>query len=383
MANYDVIVIGGGIVGAAAGYHLSRAGARALLLDRADAGRATDAGAGIIAPESSKVESDDWFAFATAAVDTYPELIAQLQADGAGETGYAAAEELIVAVSPDEDEPFAASRRRLLERQRRHGRPAPDDLAPIDSAAAQARFPGLAPLRHGLYHRRAARVDGRLLSAALRQGALRHGLELREASVERLVAERGSITGVVAGGETLAAGAVLLAAGAWSAELLAPLGVALPLTPQRGQIIHLSLPGVDTSTWPIITAFRGHYILPWPDSRVVVGATREFVGFTPQTTAAGVREVLDEALRVAPGLAGAAIAEIRVGLRPATPDHLPILGAVPELPNLYLATGHGANGLQLGPYSAKLVAQLALGQRPERPLDVFALSRFGAEARPR
>jgi D-amino-acid dehydrogenase len=233
-------------------------------------------------------------------------------------------------------------------------------------------------VRRALHHRRAARVDGRLLGAALRQGALRHGLAIREAAVERLAVERGAVTGIVLGGETLGAGAVVLAGGAWSAGLAAPLGLALPLTPQRGQIIHLALPGVDTSSWPIVTAFHGHYILPWPDSRVAVGATRELVGFAPQTTAAGVREVLDEALRVAPGLAGAAIAEIRVGLRPATPDHLPILGAAPGTPNLYLATGHGANGLQLGPLSGKLVAQLALGQTPALALDAFALDRFGA-----
>jgi D-amino-acid dehydrogenase len=376
VTSYDVIVVGGGVVGAGAAYHLARAGARALLLDRADAGRATAAGAGIIAPESSGIASDAWFTLAVAAVEAYPDLVAQLQADGAGDTGYAPAAELVVAVSEDEDAPFAAARQRMLERQRLHGRPAPDELAPIDSVAAQALFPGLAPLRHGLHHRRAARLDGRRLCAALRQGALRHGLELREAAVQALAAERGAVTGVVVGGETLAAGAVLLAGGAWSTELVAPLGLSLPLTPQRGQIIHLALPGVDTSAWPIVIAFHGHYILPWPDSRVVVGATRELVGFTTETTAAGVREVLDEALRVAPGLAGAAIAEIRVGLRPATPDHLPILGAAPGLRNLYLATGHGANGLQLGPYSGKLVAQLALGQAPDRPIDAFALSRF-------
>jgi D-amino-acid dehydrogenase len=117
-------------------------------------------------------------------------------------------------------------------------------------------------------------------------------------------------------------------------------------------------------------------MVPWPDQRVVVGATRESVGFEPRTTAAGIHEVLAEALRVAPGLANASIGEIRVGLRPSTPDSMPVLGRLPGARNVYLATGHGATGLQVGPYSGKLVADLALGQATEVDLDPFAISRF-------
>lgn len=91
-----------------------------------------------------------------------------------------------------------------------------------------------------------------------------------------------------------------------------------------------------------------------------------------------MREVLDEALRVAPGLAGAAIAEVRVGLRPSTPDHLPILGPVPGVQGLYLATGHGANGLQLGPLSGRLVAEQALGRPADPALAAFAVTRFAS-----
>lgn len=379
MAAYDVIVVGGGIVGASAAYHLARAGARALLVDRADVGRATAAGAGIIAPEASKVESGPWFALALRAVDYYPELVEQLRADGAGETGYAPTDELIVAVSPDEDAPFAATRARMLERQRRHGRPAPADLAPIDAAGARGRFPALAEVRSALHHRRAARVDGRLLAEALRRAGVARGLVVREGGVEQLLLDGRRVYGVSVDGEPVTGDAVILAGGAWSPALAAQLDLTLPVAPQRGQIIHLALPGTDTSTWPIVTAFHGHYILPWPGGRVVVGATRELVGFAPQTTAAGVREVLDEALRVAPGLAGAMIAEVRVGLRPGTPDHLPILGAVPGVQGLALATGHGANGLQLGPLSGRLVAEQALGGPLDPGLAPFAVARFAED----
>lgn len=373
---YDVIVIGGGIVGMATAYHLVAAGARTLLVDRADAGQATAAGAGILSPETSRHESDDWFTFAVAAVDYYPSLIDQLAADGSGETGYAAVEELIVAVSEDEDAPFAAVCRRIKARQRMHDRPAASDLRPIDAAAARALFPPLAAVRSALHFRRAARVDGRLLTNALRQAAVRRGLVLRQASVDRLVVQNQRVEGVMVGGEQIPSGAVVIAGGAWCESFGAQLGIALPIAPQRGQIIHLSLPGTETAHWPVITAFHGHYMLPWPDGRVVVGATREHAGFAPQTTAAGIREVLDEALRVAPGLADAAIADIRVGLRPGTPDLLPVLGAMPSVDNVYLSTGHGANGLQLGPFSGKVIAGLALGADVTPVPAAFGVSRF-------
>jgi D-amino-acid dehydrogenase len=154
------------------------------------------------------------------------------------------------------------------------------------------------------------------------------------------------------------------------------------VTPQRGQIIHLGLRGVDTSRWPMISAFRHHVLVAWPDSRVVAGATRETgSGFAPHTTTTGVRAVLDEALRVAPGLAAAEVREIRVGLRPLTPDTLPVLGAVPGIRGAFLVTGHGPTGLTLGAYSGKVVAALMLGGEAATDLAPFSVARFGTAGR--
>ncbi|MFL5805614.1 MAG: NAD(P)/FAD-dependent oxidoreductase [Roseiflexaceae bacterium] len=375
--TYDTIVVGGGIVGMSAAYHLAGAGARALLIDREDQGRATDAGAGILAPETNSRDPAAWFAFATAAVGYYPALIERLRAEQAGETGYAVCGQLIVAVSDDEAEPFAEARRHVLDRQRERGQPATEDLHEISPEDARTLFPPLAPTLGALYFRNAARVDGRLLAQALRRAAVGRGLSIRRGGVERLAIEGGAVVGVVADGEILAAGAVVIAGGAWSRGFGAQLGVQIPIEPQRGQIIHLGLPGADTGGWPIVMAFRGHYIVAWPDSRVAAGATRETgAGFAPIATAAGVHEVLGEALRVAPGLAGAELREVRVGLRPRTPDSLPVLGAVPGVRGVYLATGHGPTGLQLGPYSGKLVADMVLGKPSETDIGAFDVMRF-------
>lgn len=178
-------------------------------------------------------------------------------------------------------------------------------------------------------------------------------------------------------GERVAAGALIVAGGAWSAALGEELGSPLPVFPQRGQILHLEMHDTDTSHWPIVVGYHSHYLLTFPANRVVAGATRESQsGFDVRMTAGGVYEALGEALRVAPGLARATLREVRIGLRPASPDGLPILGRLPGYDDVFVATGHGPSGLQLGPYSGALVVGLALGEQPALDLTPFAPQRF-------
>jgi D-amino-acid dehydrogenase len=377
--GFDAAVIGGGLMGMATAYHLVRAGARTLLVDRGDVGRATDAGAGILSPETNSRDPDAWFDLAIRSVEYYPTLIEQLRSEQDGDTGYARCGMLIVAAGEDEIAPFERARSIVFDRRQRRGRPRPEDLHEVSAAEARELFPPLAPVHGAIYSRGAARVDGRLLNRALRTAALRAGLVVRDGDVDRLVIDGGAVTGVVVAGESVGAGATAIAGGAWSEAFARQLGVSLPVAPQRGQIIHLGLRGTDTSRWPMVSAFHHHYMVAWPDSRVVAGATRETgSGFAPQTTTVGVQEVLREALRVAPGLAVAEIREIRVGLRPLTADTLPVLGPVPGVHGIHLITGHGPTGLTLGPYSGKVVAAQMLGKPPGVDLTPFSVARFGA-----
>ncbi len=374
---HDVIVVGGGVVGATTAYLCAREGLRTLLVDRADAGRATDAGAGILSAETSAREHPAWLAFARLAVAYYPILLKHLEEDGGGETGYAVCDHLLVAASEDELEPFATLAARLAERRAQYGWPAREDLYEISPQRARELFPPLGQMLRALFHRGAARVDGRLLNRALVRAGERRGLAVRRVSVDRLLIDGGTVGGVVVGGESLRASNVVIAGGAWSKAFGAQLNIAIPVAPQRGQILHLHVAHRDTGAWPIVQGFHDHYLVSWDGGRVVAGATRETgSGFDPRLTAGGVWEVLAEALRVAPGLAGAAILEMRVGLRPLAADGIPVLGTVPGIEGIYLATGHGASGLTLGPYSGKLICDLLLG----RPLDVdvapFHVARF-------
>jgi D-amino-acid dehydrogenase len=373
MTTFDAIVIGGGVVGASTAYHLTRAGMRTLLVDRRDVGRATDAGAGILSTAANIDDPDPIERFEARAAAYYPDLIEHLRADDGGDTGYAACGSLTVAIAEDE----LAHLRQILTGERRWRAAKDHGYGEIGPDEAKTRFPPLAWVKGAIHCGRGARVDGRLLAGALLRAAEMRGLEVRDASVEEVVIDHGAVAGVRSAGERIASGHVVIAAGAWSKELGARVGIEIPVAPQRGQIIHLGLAGSDTGAWPIVLAFRGHYIVPWADGRVAVGATRETgSGFAPHTTAGGVIEVLTEALRVAPGLAQAEIREIRVGLRPASPDGLPILGRVPGIPNLLMATGHGAVGLQLGPYSGKVVAGMIAGGKAETEIGPFSLARF-------
>jgi D-amino-acid dehydrogenase len=344
-----------------------------LLVDRRDTGRATDAGAGILSTATNTEDPDPIERFEARAAEYYPVLIEHLREDRAGDTGYGACGALTVAVDDDEVAHFHQVRTGL-----RRWRAAKDHgSAEIGPDEAKALFPPLADVKGAIHCGRGARVDGRLLAAALLRAAGQRGLAVRHAAVESPIVERGAVVGIRVAGERIACGHAVIAAGAWSRELGRSLDIDIPVEPQRGQIIQLGLPGVDTSAWPIVLAFRGHYMVPWDDGRVAVGATRETgSGFRPHTTAAGVIQVLAEALRVAPGLAQAQIREIRVGLRPASRDGLPILGPVPNIANLLLATGHGSIGLQLGPYSGKVVAGMIARGEAESDIGPFSLVRF-------
>ncbi|MFB6172134.1 MAG: NAD(P)/FAD-dependent oxidoreductase [Haloarculaceae archaeon] len=374
--SYDAVVIGGGIVGASVGYHLARAGADALLVDRADPGRATDAGAGIVSPAtSSRTASDAWFRLGVAAADYYPDLAADLRG-AVDEVGYGRPGLLSVATDADEAARLEQSLARIRERQDRLGHPEAGSVATVSPEAARDRVPPLGHVERAFVVERAARVDGRTFAAALREAGRDRGLDVAREDARSLVLRDGAVAGVETEADRYRADAAVVAGGAWSAAWGDQLGVDLPIEPLRGQIAHLDADR-ETGDWPMVAGIGDHYLVPWPDGRIAAGATREpGVGFDPATTAAGVHEVLDATMDLAPGLGDAELASVRVGLRPTTPDGLPILGRVDAVAGAYVATGHGPTGLTVGPYSGRAVADLVLDEPAPVDLSPFAPGRF-------
>lgn len=366
-----LIVVGSGIVGAACAYAASGLGAQVTVVDAAEPGQATAAGAGIICPWTASVGDPYWYDFACAAARHYPPLIAALAELGEGDVSYRQVGALLLA---DDQDRLEQARQRLNDR--RAAAPEIGDVRLLTGEQARDLFPPLRPGQAAVHIAGAARVDGRRLAAALVRAASRLGATIRTGTA-RLACRAGHevhgarVTGVTVDGDLIKADAVVAAAGAWTASLLASAGVTVRVVPQRGQIVHIGLGPADTSRWPVILpSATGHYLLAFDDSRVVAGATREAgSGFDPRVTAAGLAEVLANALAVAPGLGAGTLLETRVGLRPVGPDARPLLG--PAADGLVVATGLGASGLTMGPYAGAIAARVALGLPPDIDLAPF------------
>ena len=348
-----VVVVGAGIVGASAAFHLVDAGVETVVVDRAHPGKATLAGAGIVCPWPTSSSEPDFVALYCAGAGTTARLVDQLAERGETDTGYGRVGAIVLA----EDDAELDTTEQLV-RDRSTPESDAGEIRRLTGREARERFPPLRDDHAGLWIGGAARLDGRLLTGALLRAAR---VEPRHGEVE-LVVDGGRVRGVVLDGERIDADAVVVAGGAWTAGLLAAHHVTVDVEPQKGQIVHLRVTGADgapapTGEWATILPPGPHYLVPFDDGRVVVGATRETgSGFDTDVTVGGQREVLTAALRWAPGLADAAVIETRVGLRPLARTGRPTIGPVPHLDRLYVGTGMGAGGLTIGPHAGRLLA---------------------------
>ncbi len=371
-----VIVIGAGIVGASVAFHLA-GGAEVVVVDDDRRGRATHAGAGIVSyPGRRDRSGEPAFELARRAFEAYPDLADHL--GGAPGLWEEIGELHVAPPGPQLDSAYETlvALAGAVTASGVEGGVDAGTVRLLDPAETIAAFPYLRADLAAVHVATTARVDGEIVRAALTQAATERGVRLATGPATPVVSG-GRVVGAIVGGRRESADAVVVAAGAWSADVVSSAGVTLAIDAQRGQILHLTLPGTDTSTLPVVHPIAAsHYILPFADSRIVIGATRETgSGFDPRLTAGGVAQVLGDALGVAPGLADATIREMRVGLRPATPDGHPLLGPISSCPGLWVATGMGPVGLSIGPYCGRLVAQWVLGHDPDMDLTPFAPDR--------
>ncbi len=356
MDTSSAIVIGTGVAGASTAFALSRRGVAVTLVDAELTGQATAAGAGIIQPWSSVAEGEFYDLYAAGA-DFYPELIAQLAGVDVHDIGYRRAGALVVnrdgAVLDGVEQRLAARRPRAASM---------GDVARLSAERARELFPPLGDGFSGLHISGGARVDGRVLRAGLLAGAETLGATVVAGMAALSATDAGGWT-VRVDGRRLRADTLVIAAGAWTDDLLEPFGCRTGVEPQRGQISHLRVGTADTRYWPSVHPVASHYLVAFDDSRVVVGATRETAsGFDPRVTAEGQRQVLENALSVAPGLADATLIETRVGLRPLPDGELPTVGALNGVDGVYINAGFGAAGLTMGPLIGDRLASIIAGE---------------------
>jgi D-amino-acid dehydrogenase len=366
-----MIVVGAGILGASTAYHLAKAGVQVTLVDRHDAGQATDAAAGIVCPWLSQRRNKAWYQLVKGGARYYPSLIEQLEAVGETDTGY----KRVGAISLHTDEEKLG---KMAERARIRRDEAPEigEITILSPAETKKLFPPLGEEYGSVFVSGGARVNGRALRNALVNAAMKHGAEFLEGEAT-LIHKDQQITGIKFDDNILEADLVIVTGGVWAKELLQPLGVNFLVTPQKAQIVHLQMLDTDTSGWPVVMPPNDQYILTFEDGRVVVGATHEDqAGLDFRVTAGGINEVLGKALQVAPGLVNCTLLETRVGFRPFTPGFLPVIGALPNYDGLLISNGLGASGLTSGPYLGSELAKLALGRETE--IDIGSYNLLGA-----
>ena len=377
----DVVVVGAGIVGLSAAYEAVGHGHRVTIVDGRLPGWATDAGAGIVNPldlagDLSDVERRR---VALGGPEYYGDLLGRLSEDGESDVGYERVGQLVVARDDEEEAVLARMAGGLT------GKALPSlggyigEPQRITTAAATASVPYLGGDVRALLLPGVARVDGRRLAAALSAATQRRGVRRRD-GIGRIVVSGGRAVAVDVDGDRVAAGSVIVAPGAWLGQDPALRALEHAVRPVRGQIIHLAYPHGNVGRVPIVSSVAGPYVLAFDPDRIVTGATHEDAGFDYRVTAGGVAAVLADGLRVAPGLADASIVETRVGFRPVSADGAPIIGPVPGIDGLVVATGLGAHGLTLGPVVGAIAASIAVGHDPGQDVAALDPSRFLASA---
>lgn len=352
-SSYDAVVVGGGAVGLACAWRLAQRGAEVALVERSTppAG-ATRVAAGMLAPVGElSFGEPELLKLTLEAAGLYPGFVEELESAAGRRTGYRRLGALHVALDRDE----AAQLRRVHDLQRSLELEA-EWLSPRRCRELE---PGLTPsFAGGVHAPEEAAVDPRALSEALLAACAEQGVELRVGDeVEAALLDGGRIAGVrTADGTELRAAATVLAAGAWSgqAEWL-PEEARPAVRPVKGQALELRARGGAAPCERIVASERV-YLVPRPDCRLIAGATVEEAGFDTAVTGGGVHELLREAYRLLPDVAEMELVEASAGLRPGTPDNLPLVGPSP-VEGLLWATGHFRNGILLAPLAAKAIAE--------------------------
>lgn len=388
MSEDDVLVVGGGVVGLALAYELAGRGRRVRLIERGVPGQeASWAGAGIIPPAHPGREAVPLDDLARLGSRLHPEWSERLRAETGIDNGYRRCGGLYLVPkavpagvggtgedSARQATTIAAGLAAWTRLLQTHGR----TVLPIDAAEAAALEPELsvAGILGGLHLPDEAQVrNPRHLKALLAACPSRSVNIQSETPLLSWEVQNGRVVGAVTPHGTLRAGQYVIAGGAWSGGILEGLGLSFPIKPMRGQIALLV--GASPRLSRVVNVGT-RYLVPRDDGRLLVGSTEEDVGFVKESTSSGVRGLLDFAEGLLPCAKGMQVEQCWAGLRPATPDGLPLLGRLPGFDNAFLAAGHFRAGLHLSCATARVMTQLLLGETPEVELQPFAPERFAA-----
>jgi glycine oxidase len=352
--SWDVIIIGGGIIGLSLSIALRKRGATVLVVERGEPGREASHAAGGMLVDCPLETLPALQPLATASAKMYPEFVHELEVESGMKVDL---RDHGAIVFPPED------RFQEWEEQWRSSVSTP--------ARARELEPALLPGNSVSFFLQERCVDPRALTAAALKTARNRGVDFSSGDAVTAVnlANR-HVIGVTSVKTKFHAPKVINCAGAWSSQI-GPNPI--PTRPVKGQMLYLVMPSRDLIRHVIRTPKV--YLIPRSDGRLLVGTTVEEAGFDKRTDAATIQRLHKAALELVPKLADARILEDWAGLRPGTPDNLPILGAT-ATPGYYAATGHFRDGILLAPVTAKVMCAVIEGRNSEFALSPFSLSRF-------
>lgn len=369
MKNFDVAIAGGGLIGAAIALELSRAGMRVGLFDRQQPGQeASWASAGILSPAPENPAAVAMVPLGKASLALYPEFIAQIEEISGMSTGFRAKGTLEGLFSHDTKAELST----IIALHHGLGLRA----EPLRAEDARELEPALSEeVEAAVLRPDECSVDNRLLTNAVLAAAQGSSAEVFPGNGARAIWREGArCRGLILQNEKVDAAWTIIAAGSFSAAIGGAAAYA-PVRPAKGQMVALRAEDVEVER----VLWSEHiYLVPRNDGRILAGATVEYVGFDKRTTAGGVEKILSAAIELAPGLANARIEETWAGLRPDSPDHLPILGST-DLEGLLMATGHFRSGILLAPITARLIREWITEQNVSMDWDRFSPLRFHAQ----
>ncbi len=352
-----MIVLGCGVIGASLARELHKSGATVLVIERGEPGReASHAAAGMLAPHGGDLPGE-LKELAVASATLYPEFVHELEDEAAARPHEAHV--------PRMD--FRSNGAILIGPEAQHV----ERARPLSRAEMKELQPGLGHSEPEAVFIQESSVDPRGVMAALVRSLRHRGIEVaHRAAATRIVRSSDSFEVHTAKSKYLARG-VVNCCGAWAGEIE---GVdAIPAKPRKGQM--LSVIPRDKNLLRHVIRREEVYLVPRSDGRILIGATVEDCGFDKQVVPETIKRMQNLAERIVPAIADAKIHESWAGLRPGTPDDLPILGES-SLPGYFIATGHFRNGILLAPVTAQIVAQLLRGEAPVHPIQAFSPSRF-------
>jgi glycine oxidase len=353
--SWDAIVVGAGIIGLSLAIELNKQGLRVLVVEKGEPGREASWAAGGMLCDFPLETPPGLRELATASARMYPEFVHELQDESRLKIDLRSVGTLLLAG-------VGTGHRRAC--------PLPRPLAELEPALSdgpQARFTELFVKERC--------VDPRHLIAAALAAARHRGIDFSSGDhVLSVELADGKASGVRTNKTQFAAGMVVNCAGAWAGQIGPH---PFPTRPVKGQMLCVVMPEKELVRHVVRTLGRTPdvYLIPRSDGRMLIGTTVEEAGFDKQTVPETIQKLRQAALDLVPRLADARILEAWAGLRPGTPDGLPILGATPT-PGYFVATGHFRDGIMLAPVTAKLMGQMMTGQRPQIDMSKFSANRF-------